>query len=320
MLNGSHIDLVFEDAVFKEYLNTHSICVHELKQCLHEAIVNVLEDTMSKTTLLELAIMKGLHLQNSTSKREMIQRVWNPKEQSHKKRKMENQTSTKYKCMFEWKKKHETKKQTIKEFSPTVEEEMEPNEEIKSTEHSEIIEIIEPLEYSTSTEHSEIIGPLEILKSTETSEFETVTDLDSILVMQSTCCYLCNTSFDSCSCSPIHQFCEKYQKYTERRTPNCIFDNFYSVWLPIDRSISNVHYDDINKRRSVIRNVASDTSIKMDSTGYCRYLQDINLYYPSLMSTTQKDALYFMNNQNVYPRTITDEMIMLLPVNDVYMI
>ena len=88
----------------------------------------------------------------------------------------------------------------------------------------------------------------------------------------------------------------------------------------MDNSISNVHYEDINKRRSMTRNVALDTSIRMDSTGYFRYLQEISLYYPSLMNATQNDALYVMNNHNVYPRTITDDMLILLPVSNVYMI
>ena len=46
MLNSSHIDMVFKDNVFKEYLCTQNISVNELKQHLHEAIINVLENTI----------------------------------------------------------------------------------------------------------------------------------------------------------------------------------------------------------------------------------------------------------------------------------
>jgi len=316
MLNSTHIDLVFEDDVFKEYLCTRNIIVNELQEHIHEAIMNVLERTMSETTILEFAIMKGLHLKNSKNKRDTIQQLWNPMRRSQKRRNTCNsgsytnskrrlsdeecQSSTNYTCMFKWKNKSHEKAISV-------------NSEIVESVHCEIVESVhsEILESNATEEISDIIDlTLERVESTEEN-------VDSIVMK---CCHSCNASFEMNKCSQIHQFCAKYQKYTELRTPNSVFDNFYSVWLPVDNSISNVHYEDINKRRSMIRNVALDTSIRMDSTGYCRYLQDISLYYPSLMNATQKDALYFMNNHNVYPRTITDDMLNLLPVSNVYMI
>ena len=316
MLNSTHIDLVFEDDVFKEYLCTRNIVVNELQEHIHEAIMNVLERTMSETTILEFAIMKGIHLKNSKNKRDTIQQLWNPMKRSQKRRNTCNsgsytnskrrlsdeecQSSTNYTCMFKWKNNSHEKAISV-------------NSEIVESVHSEIVESVhsEILESNATEEISDIIDlTLERVESTEEN-------VDSIVMK---CCHSCNASFEMNKCSQIHQFCAKYQKYTELRTPNSVFDNFYSVWLPVDNSISNVHYEDINKRRSMIRNVALDTSIRMDSTGYCRYLQDISLYYPSLMNATQKDALYFMNNHNVYPRTITDDMLNLLPVSNVYMI
>lgn len=316
MLNSTHIDLVFEDDVFKEYLGTRNIVVNELQEHIHEAIMNVLERTMSETTILEFAIMKGIHLKNSKNKRDTIQQLWNPMRRSQKRRNTCNsgsytnskrrlsdeecQSSTNYTCMFKWKNKSHEKAISV-------------NSEIVESVHCEIVESVhsEILESNATEEISDIIDlTLERVESTEEN-------VDSIVMK---CCHSCNASFEMNKCSQIHQFCAKYQKYTELRTPNSVFDNFYSVWLPVDNSISNVHYEDINKRRSMIRNVALDTSIRMDSTGYCRYLQDISLYYPSLMNATQKDALYFMNNHNVYPRTITDDMLNLLPVSNVYMI
>ena len=316
MLNSTHIDLVFEDDVFKEYLCTRNIVVNELQEHIHEAIMNVLERTMSETTILEFAIMKGIHLKNSKNKRDTIQQLWNPMRRSQKRRNTCNsgsytnskrrlsdeecQSSTNYTCMFKWKNKSHEKAISV-------------NSEIVESVHCEIVESVhsEILESNATEEISDIIDlTLERVESTEEN-------VDSIVMK---CCHSCNASFEMNKCSQIHQFCAKYQKYTELRTPNSVFDNFYSVWLPVDNSISNVHYEDINKRRSMIRNVALDTSIRMDSTGYCRYLQDISLYYPSLMNATQKDALYFMNNHNVYPRTITDDMLNLLPVSNVYMI
>ena len=329
MLNSTHIDLVFEDDVFKEYLCTRNIIVNELQEHIHEAIMNVLERTMSETTILEFAIMKGLHLKNSKNKRDTIQQLWNPMRRSQKRRNTCNsgsytnskrrlsdeecQSSTNYTCMFKWKNKSHEKAISV-------------NSEIVESVHCEIVESVhsEILESNATEEISDII-----VESNATEEISDIIDLtlervesteeniDSIVMK---CCHSCNASFEMNKCSQIHQFCAKYQKYTELRTPNSVFDNFYSVWLPVDNSISNVHYEDINKRRSMIRNVALDTSIRMDSTGYCRYLQDISLYYPSLMNATQKDALYFMNNHNVYPRTITDDMLNLLPVSNVYMI
>jgi len=326
MLNSTHIDLVFEDDVFKEYLGTRNIVVNELQEHIHEAIMNVLERTMSETTILEFAIMKGIHLKNSKNKRDTIQQLWNPMRRSQKRRNTCNsgsytnskrrlsdeecQSSTNYTCMFKWKNKSHEKAISVH------------NSEIVESVHSEIVSEI--LESNATEEISDII-----VESNATEEISDIIDLtlervesteenvDSIVMK---CCHSCNASFEMNKCSQIHQFCAKYQKYTELRTPNSVFDNFYSVWLPVDNSISNVHYEDINKRRSMIRNVALDTSIRMDSTGYCRYLQDISLYYPSLMNATQKDALYFMNNHNVYPRTITDDMLNLLPVSNVYMI
>ena len=78
MSNSTHIDLVFEDDVFKEYLCTRNIIVNELQQHLHEAIMNVLERTITKTTIIEFTIMKGIHLKNCKNKRGMIQQLWNP--------------------------------------------------------------------------------------------------------------------------------------------------------------------------------------------------------------------------------------------------
>ena len=339
MLNSSQLDMVFENDVFKEYLCTQNISVNELQQHLHEAIINVLENTMSKTAMMELAIMKGLHLKNSNSKRDIIQQLWNPMKESHKrkntgeclnsKRRSSNERNDDYTCLFKWK----NNKKVEKEYKQNTDNISESTEEVPmrnniiiaqpEPEH-EPLEYIQSIEFKGQLEHNVIeddpTHTTEFKGQLEENVIEDDFSLDSVLTMQSDCCYLCNSSFELNACSKIHQFCEKYQKYTELRKANCVFDNFYSVWLPIDHTISNVHYEDINKRRSMIRNVALDNSIQMDSTGYCRYLQDINLYYPSLMSVTQKDALYFMNNHNVYPRTITNEMIILLPVNNVYMI
>ena len=330
MLNSTHIDLVFEDDVFKEYLCTRNIIVNELQEHIHEAIMNVLERTMSETTILEFAIMKGLHLKNSKNKRDTIQQLWNPMKRSQKRRSTCNsssytnskrrlsdeecQSTTNYTCMFKWKNNSHEKEISVHN-SEIVES---VNSEIVESVHSEIVESVhsEIVESNTTEEISDIIDlTLEHVESTE--QIEEIPNVDSIVMK---CCHSCNASFEMNKCSQIHQFCAKYQKYTELRIPNSVFDNFYSVWLPVDNSISNVHYEDINKRRSMIRNVALDTSIRMDSTGYCRYLQDISLYYPSLMNATQKDALYFMNNHNVYPRTITDDMLNLLPVSNVYLI
>ena len=84
--------------------------------------------------------------------------------------------------------------------------------------HSEIVE-------SNTTE--EIIDLS--LEQVESTEIEEIPNVDSIVVMQSKFCHSCNASFEMNKCSQIHKFCAKYQKYTELRIPNCVFDNFYSV-------------------------------------------------------------------------------------------
>ena len=128
-------------------------------------------------------------------------------------------------------------------------------------------------------------------------------------------CSICHLHINLRRCNVLYKYCEKHERYSVDRVPNTVYDLYYNKWLPVASNVAHNHYADIEEQRAKIRafDVGHANSSFSVSALYMKHLTRIAMYYPSLMTETQKDFQRGINMGNAIGY-INEEMIRLLPV------
>ena len=127
-------------------------------------------------------------------------------------------------------------------------------------------------------------------------------------------CSICHLHINLRRCNVLYKYCEKHERYSVDRVPNTVYDLYYNKWLPVASNVAHNHYADIEEQRAKIRafDVGHANSSFSVSALYMKHLTRIAMYYPSLMTETQKDFQRGINMGNAIGY-INEEMIRLLP-------
>ena len=123
-------------------------------------------------------------------------------------------------------------------------------------------------------------------------------------------CQICQFHCTLKNCSILNKYCEKYYIYYSDRVPHHIYDPYHRTWLPVQQSVSSIHYNHVDEKRIWIRHFnVSNSSFET----FKLYLEMVVLFYPSLMTDILKDCLIAIQN-GYYAESITQDLITLLPI------
>ena len=281
MIDRRSIDLLFNDTVFREHLCSYGVPVEEHRRRMEECVLRVLSESMNKRTMIEHARLRGIKNYKNISKHALLEALWSP---------VSLETSTE-RC--EKKKERKKKKKTVSFGAVTH---MEP-----------VVERI----------HEEVaVQEIVVEREPQIEEHEETVIVTPAIVEDSSRCSLCLKEYTETKCCRINRYCETKSKYTEDRVPNAVYDSFYERWLPVRPNLSQYHYSHIETKRTRLRcfDIMRAKRTQSESTMYKSFVDDLQKYYPSLMTQRQRDFVIGYE-LGVMVESIDDDMVKLMPLS-----
>ena len=235
MLQKNHIERVFEDLIFCEYLKSQNINNNQLFVQLNECILRVIDNETTVASMYKLAVSKHIKNYKRMSKQQLISVLW-------------EEENTK-KC----------KKQVLNKSTVPVAQTETCSEEVDQLNafptctvfrSEDTLPVESELQSIQVVQHSiDAIETEQPVVETLTTACVSVQQPDD----QNMRCSICLLHIRDSHCSLKHMYCEVHRKYSDERQENTVFDPYYNEWLLVSPSCSKKHYDDINEKRHNIR-------------------------------------------------------------------
>ena len=292
MIDGTHLDDLFSDSVFIEHLHSYGVPLEEHRHQLEECVLRVLSEMMNKRILIEHARIRGIKNYKNISKRKLLEELWNP---------LSGVSSN-----------------DVSSIKPTIDEEQQHEQKKKKRKVSfpemlsmEIIipEIETELELEPDIESASVSIPMT----------ETVQNIPLYVQPQTppplkdpSRCPVCEILYTYTECSYLNRYCQTTYKYTQCRVPDAVYDSFFDRWLPVNPKQSQLHYKEIEAKRTKLRcfDVMEAKRTRSEATKYKTFLEELQKYYPSLMTQRQKDFIIGYKH-GVMVESIDEDMVAL---------